>query len=109
MDEKALRERDHLIVFYILVDNENKIFSYTIIDNGATRYAFIDKDYVCYKNLPLYKLEEPRELEVFDERSMTSRDITHVTKVQLKIGQHTKALPLFITKLGHYPIVLENP
>ena len=108
MDEKALREGDHLIVSCTLVDNENKIPSYTMIDNGVTGYAFIDKDYVRCRNLPLYKLKEPRELEVFDGRPTTSGDITHVTKVQLKIGQHMEALPLFVTKLEHYPMILEN-
>ena len=52
-----------------------------MINNGATRYVFIDEDYVRCKNLPLYKLEEPRGLEVFNERSTKLEDITHATKV----------------------------
>ena len=80
-----------------------------MIDNGATGFAFIDEDYARCKSLPLHKLKEPRGLEVFDGRPTTSGDITHVAKAQLKIGQHTEALPLFVTKLGHYPMVLGNP
>src|SRR5438132_4628418 len=109
LDEKALKEGDHLVVSYILIDNENKIPSHAIIDNGAIAYAFIDEDYVRCKNLPLYKLKEPRRLEVFDGTLTTSGDITHITKVQMKIGQHTEALFLFVTKLGHYPVVLGHP
>ena len=79
-----------------------------MIDNGATGYAFIDEDYARCQILPLSKLEEPRGLEVFVGRPTASGDITHITKVQLKIGQHTEALPLFVTKLGHYFMVLGN-
>ena len=81
LKEKALKERNHLVISYKLIDNKNKIPFYAMIDNGVTRYAFIDEDYVRCKNLSLHKLEEPRGLEVFDGTSMTSEDITHVTKV----------------------------
>ena len=81
LNEKALREGDYLIIFYILVDNKNKIFFYTIINNDITRYTFIDEDYVRCRNLSLYKLKESRGLEVFDKRLTMSENISHVTKV----------------------------
>src|SRR5436190_14727374 len=102
LNEKALKEGDHLVVSCILIDNENEISSHAMIDNGTTAYAFIDKDYARCKNLPLYKLKESRKLEVFDGTLTTSENITHVVKVQLKIGQHTEALFLFVTKLEYY-------
>ena len=77
-----------------------------MIDNSVIAYAFIDEDYARCKNLPLYKLKEPRRLEIFDGTLTTSSDITHITKVQMKIGQHTEALFLFVTKLEYYPMVL---
>ena len=81
LDEKALKKRDYLVISCILIDNKNEILSYAIIDNNVIVYTFIDEDYVRCKNLSLHKLEEPRGLEVFDGTSMTSEDITHVTKV----------------------------
>ena len=81
LEEKALEGRNHLVVSCKLIDNKNKIPSYAMINNNVTGYAFIDEDYVRYKNLPLHKLEEPRGLEVFDGTPTTSEDITHVTKV----------------------------
>ena len=108
LDEKALKEGDHLVVLCILIDNENEILSHAIIDNSATAYAFIDEDYARCKNLPLYKLKEPHRLKVFNGTLTTSDNITHVIKVQIKIEQHTKALFLFVTKLEHYSIVLEH-
>src|SRR5437660_10165173 len=108
LNKKALKEGDHLVVLYILIDNKNEIPSHAIINNSATVYAFIDEDYARCKNLSLYKLKEPRRLKVFNETLTTSDDITHITKVQMKIGQHTEALFLFVTKLEHYLMVLEH-
>ena len=81
LNEKVLKEGDHLVVSCTLVDNENEIPSYAMIDNSATAYAFIDEDYARCKNLSLYKLKEPRRLEIFNETLTTSGDITHVIKV----------------------------
>src|SRR5438132_11915710 len=80
LNEKALKEGDHLVVLCTLIDNENEISSYAMIDNGATAYAFIDEDYARCKNLPLYKLKEPRKLEIFDGTLTTSGNITYITK-----------------------------
>jgi hypothetical protein len=65
----------------MILDNENEISSYAMIDNGATGYAFVNEDYARCKSLLLYKLKKPRGLEVFDDRPTTSSDITHVAKV----------------------------
>ena len=81
LDEKALKEGDHLVVSCTLIDNENEIPSHAMIDNGATAYAFIDEDYARCKNLPLYKLKESRRLKVFNGTLTTSGNITHITKV----------------------------
>ena len=42
LNEKALKEGDHLVVLYTLVDNKNKIPSYTIINNSVTAYVTDD-------------------------------------------------------------------
>jgi len=57
----------------------------------------------------LFKLKEPRSLEVIDGRPVESGTITHLTKVSVNINGHKEELPMFITKLGHYPIVLGLP
>jgi hypothetical protein len=36
-------------------------------------------------------------------------DITHLTEVRLDIQRHHEKLPIFVTKLGRYPIVLGIP
>ena len=107
-EKKLLEKEDHLVISCTIVDNENEILSYTMIDNDATKFVFIDENYARCKSLLLHKLKKPRDLEVFDGRLMMSDDITHIAKAQLKIGQHTKVLPLFVIKLEHYSMILEN-
>jgi hypothetical protein len=37
---------------------------------------------------------------------VTTRDITHLVEAHLSIHEHCKRLPMFVTKLGHYLIML---
>ena len=69
--KKLLKKENHLVISCTIVDNENEILSYTMIDNDAMRFAFIDENYAHCKSLLLHKLKKPRGLEVFDGRSMT--------------------------------------
>ena len=68
----------HLIVKCTIVDFLRRLKSHSLVDCGASGFAFIDKDYAYHHNLPLHSLKEPRLLEVFDGRSIDSGDITHV-------------------------------
>jgi hypothetical protein len=54
-------------------------------------------------------MKEKKQVEVIDGRSIESGDITHIGKVGMKIQECREQLPMFITKLGHYPIVLGIP
>jgi hypothetical protein len=80
-----------------------------LIDCGATGIAFIDKDFVRHYQLEERKLKESRELAVIDGRPIESGTITSLAKLNLGIRGHQEKLPAFITKLGHYPIVLGLP
>ena len=48
-------------------------------------------------------------MEVIDGRPIESGTITTMAKLDLGIKGHQEKLPAFITKLGHYPIVLGLP
>jgi len=107
MNEEKM-DGSHLAITYQIIC-EKPIFTHALIDNGATGYAFIDKDFVCHHHLPLLPLEKPRRLEVIDGRLVSSGKITHYVKTLLKINDHLEEALLFVTKLGHYPIVLGIP
>ena len=100
---------NHLVVSIELQDNSTRITTQALIDCGATRYAFIDEEFVRCHQLPLFKLDIPRALEVIDGRPIESGTITHMTKLQMSVNGHHESLPLFITKLGHYSVVLGIP
>ena len=99
----------HMIVTCSLHDNSNVIKSHALIDCGATGYAFIDEDFARRNNLPLHRLHTPRTLHVIDGRPSASGAITHITKVRLRIREHQVEIPMFVTRLGQYPIVLGIP
>lgn len=63
-------------------------------------------DFVSQRQLEDRESKESRKLEVIDGRPIESRII--MTMVRLNIGtrSHQEQLPVFITKLGHYPIIL---
>src|SRR5437868_2181104 len=102
-------EDNHLVLAYNIIDNQNIICSYTLIDSGATGYAFLDKDIARRHHLPLYSLKDPIALAVIDGRPISSGVITHLTRIQLKIKDHLELIPAFITKLGGYPLTLGIP
>jgi hypothetical protein len=104
-----LMEGDHLVLTCSLSIGENKIRTHALVDCGATGYAFIDENFASHHKLSLDLLNQPRALEVIDGRPIASGNITHITKLRLEINQHHENLPLFVTRLGHYPIVLGIP
>jgi hypothetical protein len=102
-------EGKHLVITCTLTVNNQEIPTHALIDCGATGIAFMDKDFARHHQIPLQQLKEKKQIEVIDGRTIESGDITHIAKVGMKIQEHGEQLPMFITKLGHYPIVLGIP
>ena len=99
----------HLIIECTIEDFLRRLKLHSLVDCGASGFAFIDKDYAHYHNLPLHSLKEPRYLKVIDGRPIDSGDITYVVKVGLNINGHNERLSAYVMKLGHYPLVLGIP
>ena len=105
-------EGDHLVVACQLACSDSPtsvIPTHALVDNGATGYAFIDKDFARQHQLPLTPLRNARQLEVIDGRPVSSGLITHFVRAKLQIQQHLEEALFFVTKLGHYPVVLGIP
>ena len=97
------------MVLNCTIASDNKIHTQAMIDSGGTGLAFVDESFARHHNLTLYPLKEPRAFKVVDGREITSGEITHIAIATFQIGQHQEKLPMFVTKLGHYPIVLGIP
>jgi len=102
-------EGKHLVITCTLTVNNQEIPTYALIDRGATGIAFMDQDLAHHHQIPLQELKEKQQVEVIDARPIESGDITHVSEVGRMVQDHKEQLPMFITKLGHWPIVLGIP
>jgi hypothetical protein len=102
-------EGKHLVITCSLTMNNQEIPTHALIDCGATGIAFMDQDFARHHQIPLQELKETKQGEVIDGRPIESGDITHIANVGMKIQEHKEQLPIVITKLGHYPIVLGIP
>ena len=98
-----------MVVTCTLRDNEKVLKSHTLIDTGAIGYDFIDEEFAHRNHLPLFKLRKPREIGVIDGGPIESGAVTHLTRLRLKIREHAEDIPMFVTKLGDYPVVLGIP
>ena len=74
--------------------------------DSSNRIAFIDKDFARHHQSPLGPLQHPRSLQVIDGRPISSGEITDIANTHLAILKHQETLPMFVAKLGHYPVVL---
>ena len=109
MEERKL-EGDHLVVASQLArDSSSAMSSHALIDNGATSFAFLDEDFACHQRFPLILLKIPHALEVIDGSPIASGMITHLVHANLQIRHHVEDAFFFITRLGHYPLVLGIP
>ena len=106
IEEEGSLDGNHLVVTCTLTNSTNKIHTHALIDCRATGYAFIDEDFVRHHQLPLYRLQTSHNLEVIDSHPISSGTITHVAKAGLSISNYHEQLFMFVTKLGHYSLVL---
>jgi hypothetical protein len=102
-------EGKHLIITCFLTIRDQEIQTHALIDCGATGIAFMDQDFARHHKVALKELKENRQVEVIDGRNIESWDITHLAEVGMNIQDHKERIPMFITKLGHYHILLGIP
>ena len=99
----------HIVISCPLSFGDIRVQTHAIINCCATGYAFIDEGFAGQYQIPRFQLKKPRIVEVIDRRPIASGDINHLARATLSIQEHQENLPMFITALGHYPIVLGIP
>ena len=85
--EESLDE-NHIVISTQIQDKSSLISTHTLVDCGATSFAFIDEEFARGHNFPLFKLKKPRYLEVINGRPIESSLITHITKLRITITGH---------------------
>jgi hypothetical protein len=106
---EASMEGKHSVITCTLTVNNQEVPTHALIDCGATGIAFEHQDYAHHHQIPQRGLKEKRQVEVIDGRPIESGDISLIAKVGMKVQDHGEQLPMFVTKLGHYSIVLGIP
>ena len=104
--KKELLDKNHIVVSTQIQDEPSLISTHALVDCRVTGFAFIYEEFAHDHNFPLFKLKKPHCLEVIDGRPIESGLIMHITKLKMTIAGHQEKIPLFVTKLGHYSIVL---
>jgi len=66
----------------------------------------MNESYAREHSFPVYPLSNPRTLTVVDGRPIAGGILTHYTWTFMKIGDHIEQLPMLLTSLGHYPVIL---
>ena len=102
-------EGKHSAITCTLTVNNQEILTHALINCGATGIAFMDQDFACHPQIQLQELKEKLQDDVIEGRPIESGDITHIAKVGMMIQDHREQQPMFVTKLGQYPIFLGIP
>ena len=66
----------------------------------------MNPDCSCYSQISSSELKETPQVEMINGSFIEFSDITHVTKVGMKSQDSKNQLPMFVTTLEHYTIVL---
>jgi hypothetical protein len=85
---------NHLVLSGELAVEDNTISVKTLIDTGATGFAFIEENFTGRHNIKTYSQKYQVYLEVINGRPCQSGVITHIAHLELKINGHVEKSPL---------------
>lgn len=97
---------DHLVLPITLSTSHGSVHTYALIDSGGSATAFIDSDFATLHSFNLHELKRKYTLNVVDGRPIDSGILSHRASTTMAISGHVEKLSMFVTKLGHYPVIL---
>ena len=107
-DTQDLNKNEHIVVDIVLKFNNQQINTFAMIDSGSMA-NFCDHDFATKYKLPLLKKSKPMEILTVDGSPISSGKVEFKSEITMNIGPHLESLPLDITRLGQYPIILGMP
>jgi len=102
-------EGKHLVITCTLTENNQLIHMHALIDCRALGISFINQHFVRHHQIPPQQLKEKNQVEVIGGRVIETGYIPHIAKVGMGIRDQKEQLPMFLTMLGLYSIVLGIP
>lgn len=97
---------NHLVISSTVLFKNVSIRTFALVDTGATGFPLVDKNLTRLYSLPLQTIKYPRTMELIDSHPIDSGAVTHVPRLGLNINAHKEEAILFVTGLGHDPLVL---
>ena len=79
-----------------------------MVDSGATE-DFIDRQFCIQHQIPVRKLEQPREVFVIDGKSSSVGPITHEAIIAMDIGNHREKIQFQLANLKKHEAILGMP
>ena len=98
-----------MVISYTLRLAQSRIVIRSLVDTGASGYAFIDKSFARNHGLVFYALRYPCIVRGFDGQPSSTGRITHLAEAILVIQGHVERMFFYITSLQQYPVVLGLP
>jgi hypothetical protein len=91
-----------------LHNGKKEITTNAMIDSGATE-DFIDHNFAMVNDLPLKKINKPRDIYVVDGTVSKAGPITHMTELPMDIGLHKEKRTFLIARLVKHEVILGMP
>ncbi len=99
----------HMVISCTLRLAQSRIVVRSLVDTGASGYAFIDKSFARNHGLAFHALRYPRIVRGFDGQPSSTGRITHLAEAILVIQGHVERMFFHVTSLQQYPVVLGLP
>ena len=99
--------KNHFILSITLFTSYNSVHIYVLIDNEASATTFINADFAKLHYLKFHSLKHQYKLNVVNGHPIDSGTVTHHTVSTMRMSNHSKDISMFVTKLEHYPVILD--
>jgi len=89
--------------------NNQAIPTHLLIDCRGTGIALMDQSYPLHQLITKQQLQGKWQIQNINRTPIESVDCQNLAKIGMKIQYRQEQLPMFVTKLGYYSVVLGIP
>jgi len=102
-------EEIYFVIICTVNINDQVIQIHASIDCEAPGIAVIAWNVVNRYRMPVQESKHHQKVEVTNRRPIESRYIMHLTNIQMSLKNHSEQLPMFITTIFYWLLVLACP
>lgn len=91
----------HSIILCSLSFNNVSVRTFTLVESGATGFAFVDKEFASLHSIRLQELKTPHHIEGIEGRPIDPGVVTHIAWLGLLVHGHEEEALVFFTSIWH--------